>query len=172
MQAWILRRLIAHSTFALVVKNQISSNNLYSRAYSVTIGFGSDKEYLQPVIRIPAIVAQQLRSLPVVVYQDVQIAIVIEVTDRRTATDSRQDKIRPELIADVLKDAAAGVAEHELRLGILRVCVIALDIIEHVTVRHKQVTRSVIVVIKKSRPETAHMKSCVREFRAEGRVIE
>ena len=124
------------------------------------------------MIRVATIVAQQLWSLSVVVDEDIQIAIVIEVTDRRATADSRQEEIRPKLIADILKKSAAGVAEHELRLGILRVCVIALDIIEHVTVRHKQVTRSVIVVIKKSRPETAHMKSCVRELRAKRRVIE
>src|SRR2546423_7454056 len=123
MQARILRRLIAHSAFTLVVKGQIRSCNLYARASSVAIGFSSDQQNFQPVIGVAAIVAQQLWSLPIVVDEDVQIAIVIEVTDRRSTADLRQEKIRPELIADVLKDAAAGVAEHELRLGILRVCV-------------------------------------------------
>src|SRR5207247_9282951 len=109
MQARILCRLIAHTAFTLVVKNQIPSCKLYARAHSVAIGFCSDQKNLQPLVRIPTIVAQQLWSLPIVVDQDVQIAIVIEVTDRRTTDDAWQPEIRSKLATYIFENAAACV---------------------------------------------------------------
>src|SRR6266536_3682056 len=129
MQAWVLRRLITHPAFALVIQFQVAGSDRNSRDDTVTIGLGADQQDFQPVVGIAALVAQELRSLPAIVHKNVEIAVVIEIAYRGAAADARQEKIGAELVADVFKYAAAGVAKHEFRLRILCIGVIALDVV-------------------------------------------
>src|SRR6476469_2437143 len=111
MQPRILRRLITHAAFALIVQNQISCSELHARADSVAIGLGPDQQNLQPVVRIAAIVAQKLRRLAIIADQNIELAIVVEIADRSTSAHARKCKVGPKLIADIFESAAASVPE-------------------------------------------------------------
>src|SRR6516164_7123132 len=100
------------------------------------------------MIGIAAVIAQQLRRLAVVVHQEVEIAVVVEITDSYAATHARQAKISAKLITNIFKDTAPAVAEHELRLGIARVGVVSLDVVEHMPVGDEDVARAVVVIIE------------------------
>ena len=65
----------------------------------------------------------------------------------------------------------AVVAKHELRFGVRGFRVIALNIVEHVTVRHNQIARAVIVIVEKPRAEAAHVKCRIRKFGAKSCIV-
>ena len=58
MQPRILRGLVAHSAFSLIEQNKISSRDSDAGAHAIAIRLRADQENLQPVIRIPAVIAQ------------------------------------------------------------------------------------------------------------------
>jgi len=90
MQPRILRGLIAHAAFFFIVKNQIASTDSHTSANSVAVRTRADEKKLEPVIGVAAVVAKKLRSLPIVAYEDVEISVVIKISNGRPATDARQ----------------------------------------------------------------------------------
>ena len=122
------------------------------------------------MIRVAPVIAQQLGSGAIVADENIEIAVVVEVSNGRATADFWRNEVRSELIANVLENSSAVVSEHKLWLGIVRVGVIALNVVEHVAIRHKEVARAVVVIVKEARAETAHVKGCVAELRAKGRV--
>ena len=129
MKPRILRRLVAHAAFALVIECQISGHDLHPRPHTVTIRPRPDQRNLQPVIGIAAVVAQQLGRLAVVVHQDVQVAIIVEIADRRAPAHARQLEVGAQLGADIFKDAfarycgtSASVRRSAPRSGSARCC--------------------------------------------------
>src|SRR5579871_2959366 len=107
MQTRILSRLIAHPAFALIVEDKIASSNFHPCSDAVSIRLCSNQQDLQPVIFVATIVTQQLRSLSAIVDEDVQVAVVVEVSDSCSPAHPRQLKIRAKLIANILENAAA-----------------------------------------------------------------
>src|SRR5229473_6638717 len=81
MQPRILGGLIAHATFSLIVKNQIAGSDFHASADGVAIRTRADEEKLQPVIGVASVVAQQLRCLPIVADEDIEVSIVVKVGD-------------------------------------------------------------------------------------------
>src|SRR5690348_17662241 len=130
------------------------------------IRFGPDQQNFQPVVGIAAVVAQKLRGLPIVADENVKIAVVVEVADRCAPANSRQEKIRSKLVANILENSSAGVAEHQLRLGIFCIRVIALDVIEHVPVCPEEIKAAVVIKIEEACTESPHVEDCIAELRA------
>src|SRR5437879_8304854 len=160
VQTGILGGLVTHTTFSLVVKDKISRIDSHARTHAIPIRLRADQKNFQPVIRVTSVVAKQLRCLAVVAHQNVEVSIVVEVADGGTPADARQGEITAELITDVLKDASPTIAKHQLRLGVLRARVVALDVIEDVAVLHQKITETVVVVVQETGAESTHVK-CV-----------
>src|SRR5258708_17299403 len=100
--------------------------------HAIGMRFCPIQEYFQPVIIIPSIVSQQLRWLAVVVYENVEIAVVVEVADGGATAHAWQLKIRTKSVADVFENSVPGIAEHLFGFGIMGVGVVALDVVEDV----------------------------------------
>lgn len=164
VQARILRGLIAHASLSFIVENYIPGRQSHASADGIAIRTRADEEELQPVIRIAAVIAKQLRSLPVVADKNVQIPVVVKIADSRATADARQYKIGAELIADIFENSSTGVTEHELGFRVACLGMIELDVIEDVAIGHKEIAATVVVVIHKTRPKAAHVKRRVGDF--------
>src|SRR5579863_6184582 len=103
MQPRILRGLVAHAALFLFAEDEVSRRELDSGADAVAVRLRADQKDLQPVIRIPSIVSQQLRRLAAVVHEDVEISIVVEVADGSAPAHARQLKIRTKTITHVFE---------------------------------------------------------------------
>src|SRR5918996_3358171 len=81
---------------------------------------------------------------------DVDVAVVIDIAERRTATDLRDLECRARSRADVLETAAAGVAEQLFALpqGKRLVPRDRLDILRHRAVDREDVEPAVVVGIQ------------------------
>ena len=71
MKSGILGGLVAHAALSLLVEDEITRGNFYPRADTISIRSCPNQQNLQPVIRIAAIVAEQLRPLAVVIDKNV-----------------------------------------------------------------------------------------------------
>jgi|KBSMisStandDraft_5_1062788.scaffolds.fasta_scaffold54963_2 hypothetical protein len=65
-------------------------SNQYSRG-----SIGTHKPHLQPVIPIPAIVAQQLGRVAVIRGRDVEVAVVVIIPEGRSSAHARNREIGP-----------------------------------------------------------------------------
>jgi hypothetical protein len=95
METRVLSGLIAHAALPLIVKDEISRGYFQSCTNAISIGPRADQQDLQPVVGISSIIAQKLRSLAIVVHENVEVAVIIEVADRGSPAHPRQLKIRP-----------------------------------------------------------------------------
>jgi len=162
MQPRILRGLIAHATFSLIVKNQIAGSDFHASADGVSIRTRADEEKLQPVIGVASVVAQQLRSLPIVADEDVEVSIVVKVGDGSAPAHAREQKIRSQLVAHVLEYSMPGVPEHELGFRVGCIGVVALNVVQDVSIGYEQIARAIVVIVHKARTEPAQMKRVIR----------
>ena len=64
------------------------------------------------MIGVASIIAQQLRRLPIVAHEDVEVPIVVKISDGSAPAHARELKIRSQLLAHVLEYSMPGVAEH------------------------------------------------------------
>src|SRR5580658_7738807 len=165
MQARILRGLITHSTLTLVMKYEVAGGNFHSCADSVAIRLSADQKNLEPMVRIAAIVAQQLRGLAAIIHENIEIAIIVEVGDGSATANARQLKIHTKPVADVFENSVTGIAEHHLRFGILRIRVVKLDVVEDVSIGQEEISRTVVVVIHEARAEGADAIGRISNFR-------
>ncbi len=137
MQSRILCGLITHAAFALVVKNEVRSRYLDSRADTIAIGLRTDQRDFQPVIGVSPVIPQQLRRLPIVIHENVEIAIVVEVADRRSAAHPRQQKSGPNRSLTFSKIPCPLLRNISFGSAYVSVAVIALNIVEDVPRRHE-----------------------------------
>src|SRR5258708_3985948 len=164
MQAGILRGLVAHAAFPLIVESQIAGDNLDASADRVTIGPGADQKDLKPVVLITSVIAKELRRLSVVADKDVEVAVVVKVGHGSTATDERHLEIRAQRIADIFEDTVSVVTEHQLGFGVAGFWMVFLDVVEDVTVCHEEVASAVIVVVEKAGAKTTDPEGGVGKF--------
>src|SRR5207244_12384492 len=129
-----------------VLQLQVAIGYRHPRAHYVAVGLGPNQKDLQPMMSIAPVIAEQLRRLTVVAYQNIQVAVVVEIAHGGSATDAAQLEVRPQLAAHVFEGAPARVAEHELRFGVLSIGVIELDVVKDVAVGHEDVAGAVVVV--------------------------
>src|SRR5258708_326348 len=162
MQPRILRGLVTHPAFPLIVKEEVPGGNFHSRPYGITIGSCANQKNLEPMIGVAAIVAQQLRRLPIVADEDVEVSIVVKIGDGSAPAHARELKIRSQLVAHVLEYSMPGVPKHELRFRVGCIGVVALNVVQNVTIGHEQIARAVVVIIDKARTEPTQMKRGVR----------
>ena len=78
---------VAHQNFSAHGKFQASSD-------AIAVTFGSDGADEKCVIAIPAFVAEQIGSLPIVADQDIQISIVVQIAHCQRAADLLQRESR------------------------------------------------------------------------------
>jgi hypothetical protein len=88
VQSGILCRLVAHSTFPLIVQSQIARSHPDPGAHAIAIRFCAYQQDLHPMIPIPTVIAEQLRSLAAVVDENVEIPIIIKVANGSTTADA------------------------------------------------------------------------------------
>src|SRR5262245_5261857 len=155
-----LRRLTGAQNFARVVRRQIAAaaglqprtlhaarRPRYDRAYRAWIAFRRDELKSEPVVSVPALVAQQDRRVAVVDDQYVKVAVVIDVADRQTAGGEVAFEDLARLGADVLV-FAVDVLEHQQRLFVFHLRRLYLDHVVGVAVGQDQVGVAVVVVIE------------------------
>src|SRR5436309_2141679 len=172
VQARILSRLVTHTPFPLLILHQVTGRELDASADGVAVRFRADKENFQPMIGVSAVVAQQLRPLAIVTNQNVDVAVIIEIAGRCAAAYAGRLHAGTEPQAHVFKPAPPDIAEHQLGLTIACIGAIALDVIQYVSIGHKEITRTVVVVIKEAGSKTAQIVCVVADAGEQGIVVE
>src|ERR1039458_4032774 len=152
MKPRVLGRLVAHPPFLLLVERQIARGKSQTGAHSIAIRTRTDRKNLQPGVGIAAIVAEELSRSAVIAYQNVEVAVGVEIAHRGAPANARRLDVRSQLIADVYEHAIARVVEHQLRLRIAGARPVALDVVEHMNGRHEYVPAAVVVVVKTTTP--------------------
>ena len=118
-----------------------------ARADAVAIAAGSAELEDQPGVVIWAGVLPKLRRLAHCADHDIDLAIVIEVRESRSAMDARALEILACLVRDVAKSAIAGIGENAVGEFVFS-CLEGLDGVVDMGVRGEKVFPTVIVEIE------------------------
>ena len=106
VQPRIVRGLIAGPSRTLGDLSESARSNSYAGTNPIAIGKLPYQLHLQPAISVAAVVAQQLRFLPVVSYQHIGIAIVVVIGKCSGPTDAGARNGLAKSLADTLKLAS------------------------------------------------------------------
>src|SRR5882762_3350319 len=109
----------------------------------------------QPVILPPGIVAEKKRRAIIDGDQDVNGAVVIEVTECQSTRGHQHGKNGAALCADVLEGFPSVVKQHE-RLFVSDLAVQGADEVIRIAVGEKQIQVPVIVIVKKFQTPATH----------------
>jgi len=56
------------------------------------------------------------------------------------------------------------IAEHEFRFRVRRLGVVALNVVQNVSIGHEQIARAIVVIVHKARAESTQMKRGIRNL--------
>src|SRR5215510_3208986 len=120
------------------------------------IRFRTDQFQLKPVVRaairaIDVLVPQQRRRLVHIHHQHINVAVVIEVTERAAAARVRSQYAWPALSSDVLEPAVAEIAIYEPRASMWILFEVLFDLRIDITCNGKDIRPAVVIKIRQSR---------------------
>src|SRR6267143_2629281 len=98
MNPRIIRRHIAHSALGLLNVCDSLGGQLQRRAEPIAVGACTDQQNFQPVIGVPAIVAQKLRIIAAIVDGDVDVTVIVEISGGQAAADDGAHEIRTQRV--------------------------------------------------------------------------
>ena len=168
----IAGRHVAHAAFGLLDVHEAFGSQLQRSADAVAIRFGADQQNFQPVIRVAAVVAQEFRIIAAIVDDDVDVAVVVEISGSKAAANDGTHEIWAERLGNFLELAFAQVAKHQQRLFVSDLAVIELHVVEHGAVQLQNVGPAVVVVIQKFHRNAAQQDGFVADAGAKGIVVE
>src|SRR5580700_11064993 len=125
----------------------------------------------QPVISPARIITKEERGTIINGDQNVDCAIVIEISKRQTTRGHWQREKRTALGADVFERIAGAVKQDE-RLVIAALAVQGGNEVVRIAVSEKQIQISIVVVIKKLQAPAAHRSRSFGNSRGNSQVIE
>src|SRR5262249_50707882 len=126
----------------LVNLRQIPGDDLNPRPDAVTIALHADEPDHNEIVRVTAVVSQQLgRAVKVVDYQ-VDVAVIIQIREGDSSTRSLLRQRRSELPGDFRKSPVAVVTAQQLALAII------LQLWVNVPIGDEQIAPAVVVVIE------------------------
>ena len=115
--------------------------------HAVPVAAGTDQVQQNPVPPAPDLVHEQMGPPAAVVDQDIQIAVVVQVSKAGTAADPRlQSRFPGE--ARVFAELALPVLQQHVGLGVTKAELNLLDVVQDVSVDHQQILIPVIVKIQ------------------------
>src|SRR5262249_33941621 len=161
VQPQVTLREVAVTAANFVDLGQVARDHLYFCADAAPIAFHPNGLDQDRIVRVPTVVAQQLRrSVQIDDYQ-IYIAVVIDVPEGDAAAGSKVRQHCAKLAGYFTKGTVAIVSKQQLRLkiiGKLRV---------NMTISDKQVHPTVIVVVKEFGSPTNVGQAHGRNFRCE-----
>src|SRR4051794_26514926 len=95
------------------------------------------------------IAAKQLRRLPVIVNQNIEVTVIVEISDSCASTDSGRVEIRAQRARNIFELSAIPITEHQLRLGVTDFAVDLMDIVQDVSIRDEDICETVTVEVQK-----------------------
>jgi hypothetical protein len=87
MNAQVILSLIAGSCLDVTNKNLSVDGQFQTRPNAIPVAFRSYRADKQRVAAIPPVVAKQVRRLAVIADQDIEITVVVEVSNGQCAAD-------------------------------------------------------------------------------------
>src|ERR1700677_1602191 len=97
MNPRIAGRHIARSTLRLFHLRKPFRGEFQRGAGAVPVGFCPDQQTLEPVIGIPAVIAQEFRIIAAVVDGNIEVTVVVEIRGSQTTSRNRAKVVRTEL---------------------------------------------------------------------------
>src|SRR5262245_36787377 len=147
MDAHVVLRVVAAAAANLVDPRPAVGFNLDPRANAVTVRFRADEFDRNPVVIRRRIRPQQNRKIVDRVDHDVDVAIVVEIAERASATGSRFDKRPADLLGDVFERALTLVLIEDFALRVAGLGGQLLDFGVDVAVDQEDVEPAVVVEI-------------------------
>src|SRR5262249_53103738 len=130
---------------------EASSANINAGANAIPVAAGMLQTYLEPVIsRRPAVV-QERRAAIDVVDQDVEVAVVVVISDGRAPAAVKLPKRRPAVRAYAFEFAIAQIAKQEQRLVVGETERLGVDLRIHVAVYSQEVQPAIVIEIGRVR---------------------
>src|SRR5262249_47514176 len=124
------------------------------RADTGTIGLYADRPYLDPVILEGALAAQELRNIVGAVHQNIQQAVIIEITDGAPASCNLFQHPGPGVGRYVRKPSISEILVHNLALTVARLDLGLGNFRINMTVGHEDVGPSIVVEVQKAHTPT------------------
>src|SRR5437868_11058902 len=142
-----------------------------ARPDAAPVRLGSDRPHFDPVVRKIGIAAQQLRVIIYRIHNDIDIAIVIEISESRAARGARVGDPRSRPEGNVCEMAIVQILVKQLPLRVSRFRLELLDLRIDMPVANQDVRPAIVIHVKKS--ATPAKELGVRsQTRSKGRVLE
>src|SRR4029453_9511724 len=122
------------------------------RSNPVSIAFRTDQANRHPVVALRRVVPEKSRAVVQIEDDHVDVAIVVVVAERSTATRPLQEEPAAHFGGDVAKAFAAQVSKQLLRLQVRRAQILTVDVGIHVAVGDEQIEEAVVVHFTKTPP--------------------
>src|SRR5580658_1147151 len=117
MQANIIRRIVTAARAHFVNLLHSRSGNSDARSDSSTVALGSDQMEEHAMVRIVRLIDEQ-RGRPICVEHDkVQLAVVVDVANRRTSARMEWWSVEPGIVRDLLERPVSQIAKELNRFG-------------------------------------------------------
>src|SRR5690349_3998962 len=153
MEPKIVLRIVPRPAHDLVDLAPARGRHLHARPDRRSVRAGPRALDRDPVVAVPAVVAQQGRRAVEIVDEDVDVAVVVHVAERAATGDALGGDCRPRTGRHVFEPAVSQIAIERLGLAVRQVQFPVRDLRVHMSVGDEDIGPPVVVEVEEVHPE-------------------